>query len=521
METIERIYTRIPNRLKLTFVSSFLLGLLIHAYKFTNNLPSHDSLINNYSSQNIIGSGRWFLSIACSISSFYDLPWVNGIISLIMIALTTVMIVKLLNISNKIAIVLVCGMMASFPSVTETYFFEFTADGYFLAMLFSAVASYLTQVEETKVWKWIVAGVLLCISCGIYQAYISFAMVMSICALMLGLLDNRWDTSLCLKWILKQVLLYAAALSVYFIIWKLLLALEHVAANNYQGISQVGTLQFSLLLNGIKKTIVSTIAFFIQWDMLRYGFTIYGVLNILFLFILLIGLSTAVIRSAIIKRKKQLVLFIIAFLSIFPCTFLWAFTSNEIIYRTMMEPGMVFLYIIAVLVYERYCSDYKQVLASLLIGIIICHNSTLANIGYYYLNLSYEQTYAEAMKMSIMIDELNCSETGFSDVAVIERPWEEVKLKMIDENEKMLPAGSIYMWYHALGRPLPFHQSHVVSFLNTYFDMGLTPVSKERQTKLEKTEDVQAMPIWPCEGSIKVIEGTLVIKLADTMDKES
>ena len=73
--------TKLAKEYKGAFWMTFIAALLIHFYKFTNTLPNHDSLYNYYSEQNSLGLGRWALSLACSMSSYYDLPWVNGLLS--------------------------------------------------------------------------------------------------------------------------------------------------------------------------------------------------------------------------------------------------------------------------------------------------------------------------------------------------------------------------------------------------------------------------------------------------------
>lgn len=82
-EGLIRFYhTKIKREWKMAFAVAFFCGLLIHIYKFTNTLPGHDSLFNVYSSQNMVKSGRWFLAIACGFSSYFDLPWIDGLFSL-------------------------------------------------------------------------------------------------------------------------------------------------------------------------------------------------------------------------------------------------------------------------------------------------------------------------------------------------------------------------------------------------------------------------------------------------------
>ena len=43
-------YKGLDNKVKLAFISTMILGMMIHIYKFTNTLPNHDSLYNYYDS---------------------------------------------------------------------------------------------------------------------------------------------------------------------------------------------------------------------------------------------------------------------------------------------------------------------------------------------------------------------------------------------------------------------------------------------------------------------------------------
>ena len=99
-EAILNFYnSKIKKQYKIAFISSFFISLMIHLYKFANTLPNRDSLYNYYSDQNVLQAGRWALSWACGISSYYDLPWVNGLMSCFFLALTVVVIVSLLKFS--------------------------------------------------------------------------------------------------------------------------------------------------------------------------------------------------------------------------------------------------------------------------------------------------------------------------------------------------------------------------------------------------------------------------------------
>lgn len=182
---------KIKPQWKFAFGSTFLIALLIHFHKFFNTLLNHDSLFNFYSDQNVVGSGRWFLSVACGIRSYFDLPWVIGLLSVIYITLTVVIVIDLFQVKNPIAILLIGGLTASFPGITEAFYFEFTADGYMLAMLLAALAVCHSNFEHTG-WKaTLLSIVFICLSCGIYQAFVSFALLLTLFYFLNELLENR------------------------------------------------------------------------------------------------------------------------------------------------------------------------------------------------------------------------------------------------------------------------------------------------------------------------------------------
>lgn len=62
---------RLRKEHKQAFFAAFFIGLLVHIYKFTNDLPNNDTVFYYFSYQNIVKSGRWALSPACAISSFF------------------------------------------------------------------------------------------------------------------------------------------------------------------------------------------------------------------------------------------------------------------------------------------------------------------------------------------------------------------------------------------------------------------------------------------------------------------
>ena len=165
LDLLSFLKTKVSRDQKYAFTSTFFISLLIHLYKFVNTLPNPDSLYCYYSDQNILGSGRWALSLACGFSSYFDLPWIIGLVSCVFIALTVAVIVTIFKVENPVLITLIGGLLAASPSTTETFFYQFTADGYMIAMFLAALAVYLSRIDEERKVNCVLSGVCVCVSC--------------------------------------------------------------------------------------------------------------------------------------------------------------------------------------------------------------------------------------------------------------------------------------------------------------------------------------------------------------------
>ena len=84
MQSPAQVFQFINNKMKkewkIAFFTCFLSGLFVHMPVLVSDIPNHDGLASMYFDQNMITSGRWFLTIACGFSSYYTLPWLIGLL---------------------------------------------------------------------------------------------------------------------------------------------------------------------------------------------------------------------------------------------------------------------------------------------------------------------------------------------------------------------------------------------------------------------------------------------------------
>lgn len=515
LDLLSILKSKVSQKQKIAFIGTFVVALLVHLYKFTNTMPTHDSLCNYYSDQNIVGSGRWALSVACGFSSYFDLPWVNGLMSCFFLAMTAVVLVSLFKMENPVLIVLTGGLLAASPSTTETFFFLFTADGYMISMFLAALAVYWSRMEEKRVSRWILSSVCICLSCGIYQAYVSFALLLAVCHFMYELFQNNYDKKSCWIWIGRQACIFVCALAAYYGIWRLCLCVQNSPAYDYQGMSGAGAIGMDTLLNGAASAVQSVLIYFLQWNVLEQGITLYGVLNLIAVLFFVIGLIIAVKESKILSRCWAFVFVMLCLVAIVPFACIWSFVSNTVAYRPMMLQSLVVPFVLTAMLAERWGKQYFKNIVGIVLLVIVLNNAITANISYFYMNLSYERTYADGLEMVMEIHDLQqqhkIEKIAFIGDRLEDVQWgtDQIESKLIDQSEK------IYMLSSLLESNLLFNHAQTVLFLNANYGLEIPSASFAERIALAQNETVIDMPCWPQDEAMRVIDGTLVIKLAD------
>ena len=161
---VQKIRKKVKTQWWVCIVTVFLLGMFAHGYRLTNSMTNWDGLINEYSSQNMAHVGRIFLTVACGISSYYELPWLNGLLSLIFITFISILVTEIFEMKNHLSRILISGLLVTFPVITSTLTYIYTADGYLLGALLVTAAVWLVQRNKNG---WIPAGLLIFAGFGI------------------------------------------------------------------------------------------------------------------------------------------------------------------------------------------------------------------------------------------------------------------------------------------------------------------------------------------------------------------
>ncbi|MBE6689352.1 MAG: hypothetical protein E7588_08805 [Ruminococcaceae bacterium] len=507
-KVLKKLNARISPHLKVCFFSALLVGLAAHLYKITNWLPNWDSLVFRYDAQNMLALGRWFLPVACSFSSFYDLPFLNGMAAIIFHALGAVFICKTLNVKKKITSALIGAFIVSFTSVTSVMMYNYVADGYSIAFFLSTLAAFYMTKEKPN---YLISTALIVLSSGIYQAYITVTIMLILLHLTDEIIFNNSSFKVILKKSVCMLLSGVTGVALYGVILKVLLGIFSVQLLDYQGASaaaSLSSLDLAAFLYNIKKTFID---FFFDFS---DGISIYVVLNIFVLVFTVLYYLKCIIKNKIYKSPAKILMIAVLGILLVPASGALAFINPNVDYHNLMLMGYSVFYLFFIPVYERGSEATKKrtaikcwtVLTAAVI--IIMNQVVISNVSYHKAQMAYEKSYGVLIRIADRIEQTPNSE-NCDKILVI---------GALDDSEaysvKLPPEiTGITDGYILRADDETVSQSVLCSALNDYCGTDYRFVSGQEKQALAQREDIKAMERWPSPYCVTVADDTLIIKL--------
>lgn len=504
--SIVKKWTALEKQYKIAFIGTFVIGLLTHMYMITNKFPNHDYPYNVYNDQFRwpLMLGRWFLKPATAISSYFILPWVIGVLAIAYVAAAAVFVVGILRLKNTVPVLLCGGLLITYPAFTDSMGFLFTTDGYMLALLLASAAVWVWEYGK-GIKSHLLFMVLLGVATGIYQSYLSFAIYLILIRLILDILEKRYDNRTLLVKIGRALLGGVLSLVFYYGMQMLVMKLAGVTFADYMGISSAGLLSLGTILTTLGKDTIGFAELFIGSN---GEFTAYEILNMVFIVCFLAMYVYTAVKTKLYQNRLQSVLFVVANLLLIPSAFLWDFISEDVIYRLMMLYCVALIYILGVVIADRFLAERAANGYALLMVVIIFNFHLIDNIGYYNLNLCWEQSYATAIQMQDRLQQLDGYEMT-EDVLIIGT------LQMKNQNRREWVTDRIPPMIGVEDVNLMRNQDFIVSILNNDLGMVLSGVRGEQEVLLRQSEEVQQMGCWPSADSVRMVDDVMVIKLQE------
>lgn len=507
-ETIHAIYLKISKPFKTAFVSAMVLGIAAHLYMFMNKLPNYDDMgLNGFGAT--FRLGRWFLWVlgaaAYHLDFVYSLPWVNGLVTLILIALSAGLAASLFSVKSTAGNVVIGASMAVYPSWTATFFFMFTAP-YYAVALFLAVCSVYMTVKGKRYF--LPASILLACSMGVYQAYVPFAATVYVVLILLDIIERRKDFLAVVKTSFYYLSQLALGGVLYVVITRISLAVTNQELTDYKGIDTIGKfsgLSFLEFFRNIGKDFFGLA----YNNNLELSYNYVTKFMYLFLFVLT-GMLILLSVRALMRERQYLKA---AGLAVITVVFIIAVNSIYIVCSevySLMRYSYVNIIFLPVCLVDRYKKagleqDGRVLWTEWVMTLILtagimsyCH---FANAQYLSLNLGFEQASGYYGTIITQIKELEGYDPEMNTAFV---GYDKIEDKSLYRNQVMEV-------FDMSGRDPVMAEAYSIEYFLKYycgFDTKLVEVQAD-------DPEIMQMPVYPAKGSIKIVDDVVVVKFAD------
>ena len=513
MGSVKKAYWNRPE--VLAFFASLVVGFFVHLFGLVNILHNHDDIWNQPMGFGAgITSGRWLLSIFGRVSQKlglgYNLPTVNGLIFLILIAVSAGIVISVLQIRNRVSAGLMGAFWSVFPSVTSVMFYKFTTVYYGIAVCLSVLAVWVFQKQK---YGLIISAVCIACSLGIYQGYVPITISLMVLVLLKQTLAREIDA----RTVVFRGLYFSGSLILgvllYFLILKGMTAVFHISLTDYQGIDSMGKMNLhsipSLILLAVRQLFLLPLQDYCSLANI-------GLLKVCY--IVIMGLSAVTFGFALTKLEKQwlfIALSVLLFLLLPLAINFIVVMCPEGEIHTLMVYAFALIPGIPLVLLEcletsgvKFKAACRLCISAVLVVMIFCYGY-YANVHYtamYYANRQVEN-YLSSMVTQVRMTPGYDTEKQWAFIGNVSDP-----LLQSDWKQAMSYGG------HCFTDDL-LNQYSRISWINQYLGYQISEASRETLAELLKMEAVKEMPCWPNQGSIQVIGDVVVIKFENILDQ--
>ncbi len=166
-------------------------------------------------------------------------PFVSMLAGYIALSLIAVLLIDLWQIKSGLFRTLLGPVLAVAPAIVDIIQYMHDVLFYSISMLTAVLAAYLIVKLGTKL-ACVMASFLLIVSLCLYQAYLGcFAFIIAGSLLLRLLSENSMSLKEIRVYVLKCFLVMASGCALYFIVWKITLAINHNPVTSYAQTDQL------------------------------------------------------------------------------------------------------------------------------------------------------------------------------------------------------------------------------------------------------------------------------------------
>lgn len=525
---LNKVYTAKTERWKVTLLCTFLWGFLAHGFAFANLNLSHDSLAEFYLPESAVIKfqlGRFSEPlIRFLMGEFITQPWLTGIVSLVFLFGAAYLTMELFELSSLLEIVLLTGIFTTNLTVTAciaTYAHDVAGD---MAALFLSVLTVSLWKKNCMAFSWgcFVGGIVsTAFLLGSYQSYFSVSIVLIMIASVMQMLNGQ-KADKTFRDGLWGIAILALGFGLYLVLVKCACLISGVPLieNDYNSLSNLWMGNRS-----IPRKVLSTYAH-VVWTFLGPTYTkfasavfpdvFYPTLDKTGLYLKVIAnLGLLILTGAILIRvlfsrklgraeKLLTVVLVIAMPFAMDISYVGSETNH-----VLMHFAFWLVYLFAGLLIRwresqnAGCTRRGKIACALALVILI-HNVQTANAVYVKKELEDEATLSTMTRVLSAVEAQESYVYGQTPVAFI---------GTISAHKGIPGTEQISTVTGVDGKSSITYQETYRAYFDSVLQYDICLCSQDELDRLHDSEEVQAMAVFPDHGSVKTMDGVIVVKM--------
>ena len=519
--------SRLSGSVLAAAVSCFFAGFFAHIFAITNILPNSDGISRVFDAQQMTVSGRWFLHYASAWNGYVQAPAVIGFFALLFLALAAGLTASLLRI-RSLGLSALCGALLSvFPSVAYTFLYLFTASAYCFGILLAVLSVWLVSRHK---FGFLFAAPMLACAVGTYQAYLAVAASLALICVILYALEGGHGAREIVRLGLKYLAFLALGLALYALTLWVFLRVKDLELLDYKGLSSFGD---GLSLGKLLKEIASAYRGFLRYFFVTRSFanyttpvTVAG--NVVLGLTALCAFVRVARRNGCHKQPGAFAL-TLALCALLPlCLNLTVLMGDAM---PIMRYALVLAYVFALVLVDRAAAaapakpaekkqsrpekqkprpakqkPWLRIASGCAAALLLILSFQIDNLAYTVSAQAHRATESFATRLVERIESTPGYKNGMEVVIIGGFPSKVY--------HSQIEAFSLVEDYSNLSSSVIPLNKHVYYYLNDWLNVPWQMPDEATMQAVSDSEAFQAMPLYPDDGSVAIVGGKLVVKLA-------
>ena len=511
-----RVWRSIPAAPRAAFFSCLAAGYLTHLYAFTNLIPNADGLSRVFDLQQMTVSGRWFLHYASSLNQFTQMPAVIGLLSLLLLGLAAALAVDVAGLRSSIVSGAMGAAMAMFPCMGFTFMYLFTASAYCLAIFLAVLSVWLARKGSLG---WLGGVLALALSMGTYQAYAAVSISLSVLVVFRMCLDEQATLRDTVRTGLALVGYLVAGAVVYYLVLQIFLSVKDLELLSYLGMdaAQAGY-PFARLPGLIFDTYKQVIAFFfLPYQPNAFATPFMAAGHLVMLVLCAVFYLRWMVGRGLHKSAWRLA-GSLAMLALLPLAINFGQIISPFTAPTpLMKYAFVAVYLLGGMLLEL-CQQLPRpnpgrAAAAVCLAALLLSFLNTNNLLYTAADQAHRATESYLTRLYARVEGCEGFEPGTEVVIIGAIPYSQLHSSV--ESYRQVDHYSV-----PLSTPATLNK-HIYYYLNDWLNIPVDEPDEQTMLAVSDSDAFQAMPLYPADGSVQLLDGRVVVKLQEQYTPKS